>query len=110
MKAIILLNQVKRILMDMFMLRILKLEIIKLFWRYKNVRSNCYSFHFRRKRNKTEINICHCDADLKSEDLKCLFTVATDDTLKKFVESFNKYYKKIRDKYLYKNVSFSSSN
>lgn len=80
--------------MDMFMLRILKLEIIKLFWRYKNVRSNCYSFHFRRKRNKTEINICHCDTDLKSEDLKCLFTVATDDTLKKIVESFNKYYKK----------------
>lgn len=46
------------------------------------------------KETKTEINICHCDTDLKSEDLKCLFTTATDDTLKNFVESFNKYYKK----------------
>lgn len=43
---------------------------------------------------KTEINICHCETDLKTEDLKCLFTSASDDILKSFVEVFNKYYKK----------------
>ena len=46
------------------------------------------------KETTTEINICHCDTDLKKEDLKCLFTTATDDTLKNFIEVYNKYYKK----------------
>lgn len=46
------------------------------------------------KETTTEINICHCDAAIKPEELKCLFTTATDDTLKKFAESYNKYYKK----------------
>ena len=46
------------------------------------------------KETTTEINICHCDTAIKPEDLKCLFTTATDDTLKKFAESYNKYYKK----------------
>ena len=46
------------------------------------------------KETTTEINICHCDTDIKTDDLKCLFTTATDDTLKNFVESYNKYYKK----------------
>lgn len=74
--------------MDMFMLRVLKLEIIKMSEVTATVSSS------EGKEIKTEINICHCDTDLKSEDLKCLFTVATDDTLKKIIESFNKYYKK----------------
>ena len=41
-----------------------------------------------------EEKTCRCDKDLKIEDLRCLFTKATDDDLKAFVEAFNKYYKK----------------
>ena len=69
MKAIILLNQVKQILMDMFMLRILKLEIIKLFWRYKMSEVTATVSSSEGKETKTEINICHCDTDLKYKDL-----------------------------------------
>lgn len=46
------------------------------------------------KETETEINICHCDADLKKDDLKCLFTTASDDILTSFINAFNTYYKK----------------
>lgn len=43
------------------------------------------------KETQTEVVLCHCNCDLKTDDIKCLFTTASSSVLDSFVSAFNTY-------------------